>query len=172
MPPAHDSAQRLVIPADRRGAGARLAAALVLAGAGGVLALWGWLSGATAPLAGGLALVVFFLAASLLSARRLRRRDPLLVADRDGVELAGREGALRVGWDDVLAVRCRTRTFRRGVLLSLRVDPSGDETREVRIGAEQLGGAPPEWLAGLLETFRSRPDLRARLGSRLDAGPS
>lgn len=156
--------QRIVVPPDRLGPALRLFMALVLTGGGVALIVSGLLAGRLSAILGGIGLTVFFGFAAATSLGRLLRTRPFLVVDREGIVLDdARGGALRIGWTDLVSVRCSRRPFRRGVLLGLRQDGQNEVRSEVLLRAERLGGAPPQWVAGLIETFRLRPDLRTRL---------
>jgi hypothetical protein len=113
--------------------------------------------------AGGAFLAVFFAVAALFAFRVLRRTRPFLVVDREGLLLDDPRGRpVSVSWERLDSVRCPG-SLRAGVILVLR-PAEGDGLRELRLPAKRLGGAPPQWVAGMIETFRTRPDLRERLG--------
>jgi hypothetical protein len=162
--PPDGSDRRLVIPPDRSAAALRLIVALLMAAGGLTVAGAGNLHGRPAAVAGGAFLALFFALAAAFAFRVLRRNRPFLVVDREGLGLDDPRGRpVRVAWDRLDAVRCPGRSLRAGVVLVLR--PGGEDgLRELRLPAKRLGGAPPQWVAGMIETFRTRPELRDRLG--------
>lgn len=154
---------RLVIPPDHSAAGLRLVVALLLSLGGLSVVAASLRHGRPAALAGGVFLTVFFSVAAAFAFRVLRRRRPFLVVDREGLKLDDSRGRpVRVTWDRLDAVRCPG-SLRAAVVFVLRPGEE-DGLRELRLPAKRLGGAPPQWVAGMIETFRTRPDLRERLG--------
>lgn len=154
---------RLVIPPDRSAAALRLLVALLLAGGGLSVVAAGVRHGRPAAVAGGAFLALFFAIAAAFALRVLRRTRPFLVVDREGLKLDDPRGRpVRVSWERLDAVRCPG-SLRAGVVFVLR-PAEGDGLRELRLPAKRLGGAPPQWVAGMIETLRTRPDLRERLG--------
>jgi hypothetical protein len=115
---------------------------------------------------GGGLLAAFFLLAAVASLRSLLRRRPFLVIDRSGIRADDARGRpVSIAWEELVSVTCPRGFRRRGVLLGFR-PARGEKEREILVPADRLGGAPPQWLAALIETYRTRTDLRARLGER------
>ena len=130
-------------------AAAALVAALLLCWAGARAALVGSALGVGLGIAGA---SIFGLAAMFEYRRGAAGRPPLVL---DGQGLAVDDGlgeAWRLSWDRIERVAIERVAGRRRVVLVL----FGEPRRIVSLPPICCGDAPPEWLAGMIETFRVR----------------
>ncbi|MDQ7005928.1 MAG: hypothetical protein Q9Q40_01705 [Acidobacteriota bacterium] len=142
---------------------AALVAALVLCWAGARAALADSVPGVGLGIAG----ASLFGLAALLEYRRAAAGRPPLVLDDEGLTVDDGLGeAWRLGWERIARVGVERVTGRRRVVLVL----TGEPPRLVSLPAICHGDAPPEWLAGMIETFRVRAASPASPAAD-DSGP-
>jgi hypothetical protein len=148
---------RFAAPRERRGWLLRATAASLFAAGCLPLASHAASGGSLAGIAASLLGLFGFVLAAVAAIRRAVARRPPLVLDEHGVRVdVGPGGRWELRWGEVARVRLDDGLFRRRVVLEV----SGESDPRV-IPACCHGGLPPEWLAGLIETFRE-------CGGRLD----
>ncbi len=109
----------------------------------------GSLAGASVGVAGS----IFFGMMALIAWRRSHSIGPPLLVDNDGVAVDDGLGeSWHFRWDEIEAVTIEGGAWRRRVVLVLH----GQETETISLPAICHGDAPPEWVAGLIETFREK----------------
>ncbi|RMF75471.1 MAG: hypothetical protein D6738_03655 [Acidobacteria bacterium] len=139
-------------PLDRRGLRVRALLALMFAAVLGLVAAEALTRGSLLGAGLGVLVGVSFVLLAGLSLRRSINDRPPLILDEGGVSVDDGLGtAWRLRWDEVEAVLIARSPFGRRVLLRVRRDPD-DALRPIPSAC--VGNAPPEWLAGLIETFR------------------
>ncbi|MDH3285974.1 MAG: hypothetical protein OEQ13_14675 [Acidobacteriota bacterium] len=151
---------RFAAPRDRKGWRLRSLAAAALSGASIAVAVDAG-SGGVGPgtIAGLGSALGFGLLATCAFRRSLSRRPPLVI-DENGVAVDNGLGhSWSLSWREISRVRLRRGLFERRVVIELREAASSR-----KIPRACHAGLPPEWLAGLLETFRER-------GGRLESPP-
>ncbi len=101
----------------------------------------------------GVAGAVVFLTLSFASWKLARIDGSPLVLDEAGLSFDDGLGPRSfLPWPDVTQVNVRGGRFGRRVVVTV----GGAERKELTLPAACHGGAPPEWIAGLIETFRQR----------------
>ena len=139
-------------PLDRRGLQVRAVLALIFASVLGLVGAEALARGSLPGAGVGMVAAIVFVLLAGLSLRRAIHDRPPLILDETGVSVDDGLGtAWRLRWDEVDAVLVGRGPFGRRILLRIRRDASGDLRP---IPPSCVGNAPPEWLAGLIETFR------------------
>ena len=138
-------------PFDRRELRVRAVLALVFAAVLALVAAEALTRGSLLGAGVGVVVGVAFILLAGLCLRRSIHACPPLVLDERGVSVDDGLGtAWRLRWDEIDAVLVARSPFGRRVLLRLR----GEDGELRPVPAVCIGNAPPEWLAGLIETFR------------------
>lgn len=149
---ADGSVWRFEAPVDR--AALRMKAGFAWT-AGGVLCIatgQAILTGSVVGTIVGLCAAATFAAAGFASWRHARMDGSPLLLDERGITLDDGMGTRSfLAWEDVDEVGLRGSFARRVVLVRREGDPE-----EVEVPRTAHAGAPPEWMAGLIETFRHR----------------
>lgn len=101
----------------------------------------------------GIAGAGLFWALAAITWRRTRDGRPPLVLDLDGLTVREANGdSWSLAWEQIEAVDIERGFFGRRVVLIVR----GPEGEDRALPGLCCGDAPPEWIAGLIETFRRR----------------
>lgn len=142
---------RFEMPLDRRALRLRAAFAVLAALLLVVLASAATRRGSATGTFLGLAGATLFAVLAHGSWRVARMAGPPLLLDERGIAFdSGRAPRVVLGWEEIADVTLRGAFFGRRVILVLREPPE----RELRLPASCCGDGPPEWTAGLIETFR------------------
>ncbi len=101
----------------------------------------------------GIAGAIVFGMMALSAWRRSRSAGPPLVLDDDGLAVDDGLGeSWRLGWQEIRGVVIERSMWRVRVVLQLEGETGGS----ISLPRVCLVDAPPEWVAGLIETFRER----------------
>jgi len=151
MEAANDQPWHFEAPLDRRGLRMRTTVALVAM----VLLLAAGVGSSIRGSSVGTVLGIFgaavFALLALTSWRLSRIEGPPLVLDERGMAFDdGLRPRAFVPWEKIANVDLRASGFGRRVVVTL----AGDEGVEVTLPSACYGGAPVEWIAGIIETFR------------------